>query len=441
VTHVRGLGAGALAFTLALLALGGCSERAAQRGPVTIVFKHARILGPTDPVPGLLATFEARNPGVRVRAEVLPWNSDEQRQFLVVNLESGAPGFDVMMLDVIWVPEFARAGWLLDLTPRVPADELAHHFAAAAAGARWDGRTWALPWFMSVGLLYYRSDLLAKHGFVPPATWEELVTQAERIRAAERQPRLDGFLWQGKQYEGLVVNALEHLWANDTDLLGADGTVLPDPARAAEALAFMRRLIERGASPGWVTAADEELSRRAFGRGEAVFLRNWPYVLDLFDAPDSPVRGKVGIAPLPRHAAGHRGFASTGGAHLAIHAHTRHPDAAVALARFLSSEEAQRAMSDRAALSPTRVALYDDPALLRRHPSYPRIREFTLAGRPRPVTPYYLAMSITLQPELSAALVGVKPPARAVADARHSLDFLLHETLRPTGPAAPARRP
>src|ERR1044071_1509922 len=97
-----------IALLALLLAVAGCGERAA-RGPVTLVFKHAKILGPSDPVPGLLREFEARHPGVRVRSESLTWSSDEQHQFYVVNLEGGNPGIDVMMLDCIWVPEFVRA--------------------------------------------------------------------------------------------------------------------------------------------------------------------------------------------------------------------------------------------------------------------------------------------------------------------------------------------
>ena len=85
------------------------------------MFKHAKILGPSDPVPRLLREFEALHPGVRVRSESLTWNSDEQHQFYVVNLEGGNAGLDVLMLDVIWVPEFAQAGWLLDLTPFLDA--------------------------------------------------------------------------------------------------------------------------------------------------------------------------------------------------------------------------------------------------------------------------------------------------------------------------------
>src|SRR5438093_3321149 len=74
-----------------------------------------------------------------------------------------------------------------------------------------------------------------------------------------------------------------------------------------------------------MTAADEELSRRHFGDGRAIFLRNWPYAMALFQAAGSPVRGRVGIAPLPGRVGGAASAASSGGAHLGVNRRTRHP--------------------------------------------------------------------------------------------------------------------
>lgn len=419
---------------LLLLALGllssGCGERPAAGAPVTLVFKHAKILGPSDPVPGLLRRFEAEHPGVRVVSEALTWSSDEQHQFYVINLEGGTPPFDVMMLDVIWVPEFARAGWILELTPFVPPAEIDAHFPSAIEPALENGRLWALPWFMNVGLLYYRSDLLARYGFAPPRTYDALVEQVRHIRAREGDARLDGYLWQGKQYEGGMVNVLEALWANGARLLDDAGRPFPDRARARESLAFLRGLIESGISPAWVTAADEELTRRPFGDGRAIFLRSWPYALDLFELPDSRVRGKVGVTALPRLAHGPVGAASTGGAHLAVSVGSRHPALAVELVRFLTSEAAQRAMTEGAALRPSRPALYHDPALVARDPSLPALLGLTERGHPRPITPYYLMLSTTLQPEFSAVLVGRKSPERAIADASVQIDHL-RRAIRP----------
>ena len=55
----------------------------------------------------------------------------------------------------------------------------------------------------------------------------------------------------------------------------------------------------------------------------------------------------------------------------------------------------------------------------------PRLEALALAGRPRPVIPYYLLLSATVQPEFSAALVGVKSPERAIADADARLAYFL----------------
>jgi multiple sugar transport system substrate-binding protein len=421
--------AAALAVLLVLV-VAGCRERAPAGGAVTLVFKHAKILGPADPVPGLLRRFEAEHPGVRVQSEALTWSSDEQHQFYVINLEGGSPPFDVMMLDVIWVPEFARAGWILDLTPSVQPVERDAHFAAAIEPATQGGRLWALPWFMNVGLLYYRADLLAKYGLAPPQTYDELIRQVRLVQAGERDRRLDGYLWQGKQYEGGMVNVLEALWANGTRLLDDAGRPFPEPERARESLAFLRSLIESGVSPAWVTAADEELTRRPFGDGRAIFLRGWPYALDLFELPDSRVRGRVGVAPLPRLAHGTVGAASTGGAHLAVSVRTRHPALAVDLVRFLTSEAAQRAMTEGAALRPSRPALYRDARLIARDPTLPALLPLILRGHPRPVTPYYLMLSTTLQPEFSAVLVGRKSPAQAIRDGAAQVEHLRQAIAR-----------
>jgi len=406
VPAARGCAWIVIAILLALTATG-CAERA-PAPEIRLVFRHSRMPGERDPLPALLREFERGHPGIVVAHEPLPWTADVQHQFYVINLEGRSAGFDVLMLDVIWIAEFARAGWLLDLTDRWPAGERREHFASMIEAATLRDRLWAVPWVMNVGLLYYRADLLARHRLAPPTSYAALADQAAVVMRAADDRHLGGFLWQGKQYEGLVVNALEALWGEGTDLVGRDGRLLPDPGRAAAALTFRRSLLARGLSPPLVTAADEELTRREFGAGRAVFLRNWPYARALFEAAGSPVRGRVGIAPLP-------GGGALGGAHLAIHARTRFPDAAWALVRHLASPASQRAIAAAVGLEPTRPQLLEDPEL----------RAIFAGARPRPVTPWYQTLSATLQPELSAAILGLKPASEALADAERRLAYFL----------------
>src|SRR5262245_13350161 len=48
-----------------------------------------------------------------IRVELLPKDADQQRELLVRRLAADDPSVDLMVMDVIWVPEFASAGWVL----------------------------------------------------------------------------------------------------------------------------------------------------------------------------------------------------------------------------------------------------------------------------------------------------------------------------------------
>ena len=411
-----------LVLAIGLLA-SACSEppQPGEGQTATLVVKHSKLFGDPTAFEQLLAQFERANPGVRVRAETLPAASDEQHQFYATNLAAQSADFDVFALDVIWVAEFARAGWLRDVSHLLPQAERGAFFRGPIEAVTWAGRIYALPWFMDAGVLYYRKDLLAKHDLAPPTTWDELANAARTITG--REHGLHGFVWQGKQYEGLVCNALEYLWSNGGEVL-RDGRVVLDSANNRAALAFLRGLIASGVTPDFVTTLTEEPAREIFGRGAAVFLRNWPYAWRLFEQPGSAVRGKVGVRALP-HFAGHPSAATLGGWQLGVNRYSKHPQAAERLAHYLTSPAAQKALALAYGYNPPRRALYQDPELLAAQPFLAELRAVYEHARPRPVTPRYVRLSQVLQSELSGALAGLKPPEQALADAQREIEAIL----------------
>lgn len=400
---------GRRAFLRALAALpaaafAGCRAKTTGQDTNTVVFRHPKLFGDPQPLDAVIAEFE-RSQGVRVRRETLPASSDEQHLFYAINLSAQSREFDVLALDTIWAAEFAAAGWLRDLSALVtPADER-ELFGAPLESATWNRRRYALPWFVDAGLLYYRADLLEAEGLAPPRTWAELKDAAERVRA--RHPALHGFVWQGKQYEGLICNALEFVWSHGGDVGG-------EVQGAARGLEFMRALVTEEISPAFVTTFTEEPSRVLFGRGKALFLRNWPYAWSLFDRTDSAVRGKVGVSALP-HAPGHASAATLGGWHLGVSAFSRRAAPAERLAAFLTAAPAQKALALAYGYSPPRRALFADAELAAAQPFLASLRELFEVARPRPVSPRYVALSQVLQSEFSAVLSGVRMPAAALA--------------------------
>jgi multiple sugar transport system substrate-binding protein len=408
-----------LAAALVLALVAACGRPVVDSRPDTLVLKHSKLFGDPAAFEALLARFEQRT-GVDVIAETLPSSSDQQHQFYAINLQAGSADFDVIAADVIWIAEFARAGWIRDLSPLLPATERSEFFAGPMAAATWNGRVYAIPWFIDAGLLYYRRDLLARHGFQPPRTWDQLAHMATAISA--REPGMSGFVWQGRQYEGLVCNALEYMWSNGGAVLDGARVVI-DSSANRQALGFMAGLVGR-LTPGSVTTATEESSRLLFGQGRAVFLRNWPYAWALFERNGSPVQGRVGVSVLP-HFPGHASAATLGGWQLAINARSPRTHAAEQLVTFLTSAEAQRELALAYGFQPTRIALYDEAGLLAAHPFLAQLRDIFAAARPRPVTPQYVRISQVLQGELSAIVSGLKSPDEGLAAAQRQIEGIL----------------
>ena len=292
-------------------------------------------------------------------------DSDEQHQFFVINLEGGSPGFDVMMLDCIWVPEFARAGWLADLTPRSRRTSSTRTSPPRSRRRRMAGRVWGLPWNMNVGLLYYRADLLAQVRPAPPETCDGARRRrSERIRAAERDPRLDGYPLAGQAVRGADRERRSRRSGPTAPrLLGEDGASSRIRRARRRRCAFMRGLIETRREP----AVDHRRRRGADAPRLRRRRRHLPAELALrarsLRACRTPrcagrwasrrcraTRGRRRAARARRAA---RTSASPG--HAPSRPRPRRWRA------FLTSEPAQRAMTVRAPRSsPTRAALYHD---------------------------------------------------------------------------------
>lgn len=408
-------------FLLWLVGAIGCTQsgEGTDRAPTVLVFKHGKLSGDGRVLSGLLREFERQHEGVTVREELLPSDSDRQHQYYAMNLDGGKAPFDLLGIDTIWAQEFAKAGWIAPLDGLLTPAEQMEFFPGPIEAATFNGRLYAVPWYVDAGVLYYRRDLLDHHGLEPPRTWRDLVNMAKLVLDAERNSDLAGFVWQGKQYEGLMCVTLEVLRSNGTDLWNGDRD------RAEEALRFLRETISmHRITPLSTSMADEESTRWIFGEGHALFMRNWPYAWSLLQQEGSPVRGKVGVVSLPAFS----GYASApvlGGWMLAIPNSSAHREVVGELIKFLTSPDTQRKVAVELGYNPVRRTLYADESLLEVRPLLKDLYPILLEARPRPVTPYYLLISQAIQPEVSAAVVGRKSPKEALDAIRRRVEQIM----------------
>ncbi len=90
----------------------------------------------------------------------------------------------------------------------------------------------------------------------------------------------------------------------------------------------------------------------------------------LLQAADSPLKGKVGVAPLPKGGANGRHSATLGGWQLAVSKHSKNQAAAIDLVRYLTSAAEQKRRAIQGSFAPTIASLYQDPEVLAANPFF-----------------------------------------------------------------------
>ncbi|WP_406002610.1 ABC transporter substrate-binding protein [Streptomyces sp. NBC_00829] len=403
-------GRGLLVVAVVLAGYAGFTDRTGAaaprgRGPMTLVTAGDL----TDYLGPLLDDWNRGHAGERVTLVELPDSADETRAQMISELRSGSDRFDVLNIDVAWTSEFAAAGFISPLNrDRFP---LKSFLAPVVDTATFDDRLYAVPYVTNAGLLYYRKDILDREGQQPPRTWAELARQARTIAP---EYGMDGYAGQFLPYEGLTVNATEAVHSAGGSILLDDGArVAVDSAAARAGLEFLAG----GVREGWISPEargyKEEESRRAFQDGRLLFLRNWPYVYSVANAPGSKVAGRFGAVPLPGPTG--PGTSVLGGSNLAVSSHSRHPESAADLIAYLTSERVQRQVLTEGSLPPVRAALYEDPALIRAYPYLETLRQSVLAAEPRPKSPRYDQVSLAVQAVVQDVMALRQTPQEAVA--------------------------
>ena len=292
---------------------------------------------------------------------------------------------DVLSVDMVW-PGIIKSH-LMDLTPYTKGVEK-DHFPAIVRNNTVDGKLVAMPWYADAGVLYYRKDLLTKYGEKPPITWEQLGATAKKVMEGERKAGMgdmQGYVFQAKAYEGLTCNALEWVASSGGGIVvDVTGKVTVNNPHAVKALTLAAGWIGTIAPKGVLNYAEED-ARGVFQKGNAVFMRNWPYAWSLSQGADSPVKGKVGVVALPRGADG-KSAGTLGGWNLAVSKYSKHEKEAADLVMYLASKEVQKDRAIRGSYNPTVVSLYQDAEVLKSNPFFGDLYETFVNAVPRPAT-------------------------------------------------------
>ncbi|MFW5487109.1 MAG: extracellular solute-binding protein [Desulfovibrio sp.] len=366
-----------------------------------------------DNVKAMTADFEAANPGIKVNTEFVPYEALHDK--IVAAKGAGDRGYDVVLFDVVWPAEFAKRGFLVDVTDRIDPSLQNQIFDGAWTTVTYNDHKYGMPWILDTKYLFYNKEMLKKAGFdTPPATWSELLKQAKVIK--DKGLAEFPIVWSWGQAEAVICDY--------TTLVGAyagkfydNGKPVFNQGGALDAVKFMVDSLDKGLTNPSSREYLEEDVRRVFSNGEAAFALNWTYMFALANDPkESKIAGKAGVAPAPGVEGKTKASAVNGSMGLGIPGNSAHKDEAWKYITYLTSQKVQNKYA-RLSL-PIWKSSYSDPAVTNGQESLVAAADKALSVMyPRPAVPFYTELSNILQRYIHEALLGKSTPAEAMDNA------------------------
>lgn len=369
-----------------------------------------------------LAEFEERT-GITVNLDPLAYANLYEKQVIEMAGNSGV--YDVMLINDVWVSEYADAGFLLPLEEVMEPGYTDGFYTDVLAVGAVDGVQYAIPQRInSYGLVYWRTAL-EEAGLDVPETWEELLAAAEALTdggrfgaaiAARRGPA--------------AVNTWEAL------VLSAGGSVFDEEWRpqfnspeGVAALELLTELVEL--SPVGATAWHWPEARAALSEGLAAMHLGGVAVISSMDDPEvTRYPGEYDIAPMPVPAErlGEESRTLITVYNWSIASNTPNPEAAWEFIRWITSEEMERAHAEAAPRVPiesARIAYYEDPEVLAARPIAATLQQMAADSSPSPLIPEWPEIQSELALRLSEAFLGEKSAEQALGEAQDLAEQLM----------------
>lgn len=378
--------------------------------PVTITFWHTyNEVSPENQtlVDTLIPLFEASHPNIHV--ESVPYPYDGFRQALLTSA-AGGESPDLVRLDIIWSPEFAEQGVLMNLSEQMPdfqeyADRV---FPGPLSTNAYNGSYYGLPLDTNTRVFIYNPAVMPE----APETIDELAAMCESLP--------DGsFLFSDGGTSGW--NLLPWIWSfggdiTDPEITTATGYVNGEATVAA--IQFLTDMIANGCfSDGFIGSGIDTWGGYFGGTISSMLEGPWLYPTADSQYPDF----EIGAALMPAGAGGH--ISVVGGENIVISATSAHPEEAMEFLRFTQSEEYQLAMSAVGQLTVLNSLLENE--YFTDHPYYGVFLEQLQTAHARTPHPRYNEIEQVLSDAAQLALRGEMSAQEAMDAAAEEINALL----------------
>ncbi|TXJ78692.1 sugar ABC transporter substrate-binding protein [Streptomyces lavendulae] len=420
----RALAAATAALVLPLSACGsggGGSTDASGKVEGDITFQTWNLRANfKDYFEGLIGDFEKKYPGTHVK-----W-VDQPAEGYADKISADAAGGtlpDVVNVSPDLVAPLARAGLAMDLG-KAAAKYKGEYLPGAWAGHQVPGMTgtYAFPWYLNTGPMFYNKALFKKAGLdpaKPPKTYDELFTDAVRMA------RTSG----GKVATLANIPTIEDFGRYGASLMNKDGTGFTfNDAKGIELLTKYKELYDaKGLDPQALNATPESAGKEFLTQAVAM---NPGSALDLdnFRKQAPSLYKNIGITDQITNT-GHVNMYVMG---VMVNSRTKHTPAAVAFAHYVTDAEHQMSFAKKVAIFPSTAGSLDDPYFTKEDGTdETRVRVAAAKSLKNAVnyTPVLFSdqMKTALRNEVGKALQGKQSPKAALDNAVTACDRLLKQ--------------
>lgn len=267
---------------------------------------------------------------------------------------------DLISFDLIFMPDFMKAGFLTDLTAELSADPNQEKVAKAFKDlATYDGKLYGTGFTPDVSILLYNKDIFAKAGLdpeKPPKTIGELTAYAKQIK--EKVPDAYGYYFSGSCGGCNIFTQAPMMWGSGATLLptSGDAPALDGPG-VKEVLTMLKDLWDAGVIPESAEADTGQNFFATFETGTIGMVGSGGFAISALKAnhPDM----NFGIAPLPGINEG-QASSFVGGDVIAIPTGAKNADLAKQFIAWQLTDEAQLEGLAKNLILPSRTDLADN---------------------------------------------------------------------------------
>lgn len=366
----------------------------------------------------LIAAFEEKNPGIKINLEKIPVENFHDK--LVMAAKTGTLP-DITQCIPEWSSDMVEAGVLKDITADI-GDVKDSYIPDGLNLAAWNGKNYGLPFRFGTSGTFINTQIFKDAGVEIPAswTWEEFYDTAKKVTDAGKG--IYGFGIPGAKNDlGFSWNYLCFAFQNGATYL-EDGKASFNSPEAAEALDFLKKMMDDGIMPESTPSFTAKDIVDAFGSGKIAMFQNGPWYVATVKAsyPDL----EFVTAPLPTNKTGVSAESVAGGTYVSVCETTEHYQEALKFIKYLTGEENMREWAGRGEFLPPVKALLDDPTFIKDQ----MIAFAEQAGQPSIVigaTVENTNLLEIMQDEIGQALTGSKSSREALDAAAAKWDEIL----------------